>query len=360
MVNIKRFSESILVFTTQTADCPASGLSSSRRRLGAVDNPLLGLMSLLILFFGLLSPAAAEDFNLQGQRIADQSGREIEVQKPFERIISLYGAHTENLFFLGLDQAIIGVGRHDHYPPQAERKQSFSYHDGPEKFLAARPDLVLIRPMISRGYPDLVQRLRRSGIEVLSLQPGTVEEMYVYWRILGVLAGKSAQARDMIRRFQEAVEQYAALTEAIENKKRIYFEAIHSRMKTFSQGAMALFVLKTAGGVNVAKDARTSRGTNIAIYGKERILAKAADIDVYLAQKGPMNSISKAAIREEPGFQLIKAVREDQIFIIDEKLVSRPTFRLLQGVQRLGTLLYPDLFQARGAAILEQAFEGDP
>jgi iron complex transport system substrate-binding protein len=280
------------------------------------------------------------------------------VQKPFERIISLYGAHTENLFFLGLDQAVIGVGRNDRYPPQARQKQRFSYQDGPEKFLAARPDLVLIRPMISRGYPDLVQRLLQSGIEVLSLQPGTVQEMYIYWEMLGVLTGKQDQARDMIRCFQQAVKQYAALTESIENKKTVYFEAIHSRMKTFSPGAMALFVLSTAGGVNVATDATPSRGTNIAVYGKERILAKASDIDVYLAQKGPMNSISKTAIQEEPGFHLIKAVQEDQIYIVDEKLVSRPTFRLLRGIQRIGLILYPNLFQTHGAAILEQVFKG--
>lgn len=319
---------------------------------------LIGMIVCPAWIASLRSPAWAGDFSLDGQTLVDQSGREVVVQEPFERIISLYGAHTENLFFLGLDQAVIGVGRNDRYPPQARQKQRFSYQDGPEKFLAARPDLVLIRPMISRGYPDLVQRLLQSGIEVLSLQPGTVQEMYIYWEMLGVLTGKQDQARDMIRRFQQAVEQYAALTESIENKKNVYFEAIHSRMKTFSPGAMALFVLSAAGGVNVATDARPSRGTNIAVYGKERILAKASAIDVYLAQKGPMNSISKAAIQEEPGFHLIKAVQEDQIYIVDEKLVSRPTFRLLRGIQRIGLILYPDLFQTHGAAILEQVFKG--
>ena len=48
--------------------------------------------------------------------------------------------------------------------------------------------------MIDRGYPQFVQRLEKSGIAVVSLQPGTVEEMLVYWEILGLLTGREAQA----------------------------------------------------------------------------------------------------------------------------------------------------------------------
>ncbi|MFW6054352.1 MAG: ABC transporter substrate-binding protein [Thermodesulfobacteriota bacterium] len=315
----------------------------------------------LLLLLGLAlclqspAPAGAQDFSLQGNRIVDQSGHEVRVERPFQRIISLYGAHTENLFFLGLDREVVGVGRNDRYPAEARQKARFSYHDGPERFLAATPDLVLVRPMISRGYPELMQRLRKSGIEVLSLQPGTVQEMYTYWKILGLLTGKEAKALDMIERFKSAVGRYEALTASITDKKKVYFEAIHSRMKTFSPGAMPLFVLKTAGGINVAQDARPSRGTNIAVYGKERILARASEIEIYLAQAGPMNSVSKEDIRQEPGFHLIEAVREDRIFLVDEKLVSRPTFRLLQGIQLLGRIMYPQLFQTQGRAILEQA-----
>ena len=319
-----------------------------------------GLIACLLLGLGLHGPVLGQDFSLQGQTIVDQSGREIEVREPFQRIISLYGAHTENLFFLGLDQKIIGVGKNDLFPPQAETKQPFSYHDGPEKFLAARPDLVLIRPMISRGYPNLIDRLLRSGIETLSLQPGSPEDMFTYWSILGVLTGKQAEARDMVERFEKAVRAYRALSDPIPNKKKVYFEAIHSRMKTFSQGSMALFVLDTAGGINVATDARPSRGTNIAHYGKERILSHARDIDVYLAQKGPMNSISAADIRQEPGFHLIRAIQEGSVFIVDEKIVSRPTFRLLNGIQRIGSILYPDLFETAGRDILDQAYRRKP
>jgi len=284
-------------------------------------------------------------FGIEGANVAvDQAGRKITVNDPFRRVVSLYGAHTENLFALGLNDEIIGVSRHEAYPPEALEKPVFSYREDPEKFLAARPDLVLIRPMIDRGYPRLIERLEKSGITVVSLQPGTIPEMYAYWEILGMLTGRQRQSARMIDFFKSAVSDLKALTANLPDRKKVYFEAIHSKMKTFAPGSMAVFALETAGGINIASDAQPVRRTNIAAYGKERILSHAADIDVYLAQYGAMNRPTVTLIKREPGFMIIKAVRDNQVFIIDEMIVSRPTPRLLEGIFTIGTILYPDIF----------------
>jgi iron complex transport system substrate-binding protein len=276
--------------------------------------------------------------------IIDQRGRRIQFPQPFSRIISLYGAHTENLFHMGAGHRLIGVSVNDTYPPQVREKRRFSYHDGPEKYLAARPDLVLIRPMIDNGYPKFVQQLESYGIAVVSLQPGSVDEMYQYWSDLGKLSGKSDQADLMVSKFKSRVAAIRDATRGITPKKRVYFQAIHKRMRTFTPGSMPLFALETAGGINVATDATASRKTNVAVYSKERILSKADRIDVFLAQKGIMNPVQVADILNEPGFQVIKAVRTHQVFLVDESIVSRPVPRLLDGVLTIGNLLYPNIF----------------
>jgi iron complex transport system substrate-binding protein len=278
--------------------------------------------------------------------LVDGSGSRIVIKKPFHRIISLYAAHTENLFSLGLDKEIIGVSKDEVYPPKAMTKPIFSYHDDAEKFLAAHPDLVLIRPMIAMGYPKLVERLRASGIAVVSLQPRSVADIYTYWRNLGRLTGRERQAEGMISEFEATVGHIRSLVKdiPISKRKKVYFEAIHSRMKTFSPSSIAMFALKTAGGINVAEDAQAHHGTNIANYGKEHILSHADEIDVYLAQSGFMNRVTIRQIREEAGFELIKAVREGHIHIVDEKIVSRPTMRLLDGIYEIGRFLYPRRF----------------
>jgi iron complex transport system substrate-binding protein len=298
---------------------------------------------------------AEEPARIDGQAVVDAAGRRIEVRKPFERIVCLYGAHAENLFAIGAGESVAGVPPGENYPPEAALRPVFSYHDDPEKFLAARPGLVLVRPMIERGYPQLVGRLEKSGIAVVSLQPGTVEEMTAYWEILGLLAGRREEAAALGRRFQETVERIRALTAGVTPKKKVYFEAVHDKVKTFSPGSMAIFALEAAGGVNVAADAQPVRETNIAAYGKERLLTRAAEIDVYLAQFGAMNRPTVEMIRTASGFQAIRAVREGRIHLIDERLVSRPTGRLLEGTLAIGRAIYPEIFRDK---TLQTIFDG--
>ncbi len=276
-------------------------------------------------------------------------------EAPFARIISLYGAHTENLLVLGAANRMIGIDGQSQHLSGASGKMMFSYHDDPERFLAARPDVVLIRPMIERGYPKLVRRLKKSGIRVVSMQPTTVTQLDAYWEQLGHLSGQTVAARQMVFRFHRAVDDFKALAARIERPQRVYFEAMHSKMKTFAPTAMAIFALETAGGINVAADAPVRANNNIAVYGKERLLSHAAGIDVFLSQRGAMNRISAEEIMSEPGFGVIKAVKAGRVHLVDETIVSRPTMRLLVGIYRIGRLLYPDIYGAAGRQILRSA-----
>ncbi len=286
--------------------------------------------------------------------LIDQSGRRIHMGGPKKRIISLYTAHTENLFALGLNQAVIGVSAHDNFPSDAANLPVFSAHDDPERLLAAKPDLVLVRPMLDRGYPDFIRRLEMSGIMVVSLQPRTIQEMFTYWKILGALTGRQQRAERMISAFNKAVDSFKKITIDQTEKPRVYFESIHSKMKTFAPRSMAIFVLEAAGGINVAADAPVRPNNNISIYGKERILSHAGQIDVYIAQQGAMNQIHLEDILKEPGFEIIKAVSRNRVYLVSEQIVSRPTCRLLNGINHIGTLLYPRVFRRYGPSILER------
>ena len=292
---------------------------------------------LFIILLSMITTAAAF-----GKPIIDSDNRVIIPEKPFQRIISLYGAHTRNLIDMGAREQIIAVGRSDH---QIANLPVISFRDDPERLLALQPDLVLIRPMLSRAYPKMVTRLQQSGVTVVSLQPTSMDTLFRYWQDLGQLSGHQAEANRMIGRFGAVLAEINLQVEHIpqQERKRVYFESIHKRMKTFAASSMAIFVLESAGGINVGTDAVQVRTTNIAAYGKERILAKADEIDVFLAQQGRMNPVTVDMILQEPGFQVIRAVRNEQVFLVDEKLVSRPTLGLLEGISRVFAILYPQV-----------------
>lgn len=274
----------------------------------------------------------------------DKAGRKIHISKPFTRIISLYSAHTENLCFLGATDSLVGISRTDNFPAEILDRKKFSYREDPEKFIAMHPDLVLVRPMIERSYPQFIKKLGQAGITVISLQPSSVAEIFDYWKNLGRLVGREKEAEKMILSFQRGLEQIETGLSSIpeSERPRVYFESIHKKMKTFSLTSTAMYVLKQAGGINIATDAIQVRKTNIAAYGKERILRHADEIDIFLAQHGRMNPVTLDMIYQEPGFQAIKAVREKKVYLVEEALVSRPTFRILEGVKQLNTLFFPN------------------
>jgi len=68
-----------------------------------------------------------------------------------------------------------------------------------------------------------------------------------------------------------------------------------------------------------------------------------------------MNRPTVSMIKSETGFSAIKAVYDNQIFIIDEQIVSRPTLRLLEGIYEIGKILYPDVFDEKTRKILTRA-----
>lgn len=267
----------------------------------------------------------------------------ISMAQGYERIISLYPAHTENLVSLSAIDKLIGISRSDSYPENILTKPRFSYRDDPEKFIAANPDLVLIRPMIEHAYPQFVEKLQKAGIKVISLQPKTMNDTYLYWQKLAHLVDAPKAGDKMVQTFQQGLKHYQEkLTNIPESQRpKVYFESIHRRMKTFTEGSIALFALEQAGGINVAQGFQV-RNTNIADYGKERILSHAAEIDVFLAQKGRMNPVTPKTIKDEPGFGAIKAIENGKIYLIEEELVSRPTLRILTGIEQIHNILYEE------------------
>lgn len=301
---------------------------------------LAGMFCALLLVLFTMDSASAQTL----PTIVDSSGNSITVVKPFTRIISLYSAHTENICSLGGEDLLVGISRTDDFPPAVLGKPRFSYREDPEKFIGITPDLVLVRPMIERSYPQFIEKLRNAGIVVVSLQPNSVGEMFDYWKTLGILTGRQNEADEMIQTFKDRIDAVQRRLEKIPADKRpkVYFQSIHTKMKTFAPESIGVFVLEQAGGINIAADAGQVRSTNIGYYGKERLLSRGEEVDFFLAQQGRMNPVTKETIMQEPGFGAIRAIREDKVFLIEEALVSRPTLRIIEGIEQLYSIFYQD------------------
>jgi len=275
----------------------------------------------------------------------DDDGNEINLDKPAEKIISLYSAHTENLYYLGAGQKIIGRHKTCTYPPEAAFADVFDYNGDPEKVIAANPDLVIIRPFIRKKAPDFVNVIENSGIRVVSLYPDKFDKFDDYINKLAMLTGTEKNAERLLFEFHKELDDIKNITSEISHKQTLFFESTETNVRTVTADSMAGLAIELAGGINIAKDAEPLEdGSSIAEFGEEKVLINADNIDVYVSQRGSMNSgSSKQGISERAGFEVIKALKNGRFFTINEKLVSSPTFRYTKGVREIARYLYPEI-----------------
>lgn len=266
---------------------------------------------------------------------------------PRPRIISLYAAHTEVLLRLGARDNIVGHSRQETYDgPETEGWEvpAFSFRDDVEEFLAMQPDIVLARPQHVAGGARMREALEQAGIVVYAKQVARADELYEYWRWLGGLVGREKEAEAMIAQFDAAVRGYREESAKTPDKPGVFLESVHREVKTFTPDSLPVWVVETAGGRNVAGDARPAMpGVVIADFGPERLLEKADDIDIFISQQGVMNRSSREDIAQRNIYQPIKAVREGKIFKIPEAELSRPTPSLLEGLRRVRSIVLSEV-----------------
>lgn len=305
-----------------------------------------------ILLFGCAAPVQAAPALSSGVSAAisftDDDGVAVSLEKPAERIISLYSAHTENLYSLGAGERVIGGHTTCIYPPEAAAAAVFDYTGDPEYVIAAEPDLVIIRPFIRRKSPNFVTALQKAGVTVVSLYPESYGKFPDYIRKLALLCGKEPEAEELLTAFFDDIDAISDITSEISPKQRVFFEATEVELRTVSENSMADMAIRFAGGENIAAGAKPiSEGGTIAAFGAERILQHAEDIDLYISQRGAMNAGGNLiSISERPGFSAIKAVREGRVLLLNEKLVSSPTFRYYKGVREIARFLYPKVLDS--------------
>ena len=270
-------------------------------------------LALVFIFFALAAPLRAE---------------------AYERIVSLYPGHTDNVVALGAGAKLVGISDNDNEGllPGVPR---FSMKAGPEALLALRPDLVLTRTLADSQNPELRKVLERAGVRVEVIDPPKWEGFEAYLRKIAELAGTSPDA---------AVAELAAARSEISGaaqkmtrgrKPLIFVEATARELHTCSPDSWAAHLVELAGGVNAAAAAKPLRsGSSIAPWGLERVLKTInSGLDVYLVQQGPMNATDGAALAARPWSRALENVKTA---VVPEYCLSRPS---LSGLKEGGAML---------------------
>jgi iron complex transport system substrate-binding protein len=293
------------------------------------------LFTLLLTACGSASPAAGD------LTFTDGLGREVKLEAPAQRVVSLAPSNTEILFAVGAGSQVVGREEFSDYPEAAKNVTSI----GPafealntELIVSLKPDLVLAAEINS---PEQVKALEDLGLTVYYLSnPHTLEEMYDNLNTVAQLTGHEAETATLIESLKQRVAAVDEKMAPSSSRISVFYELDSTDpAKPFTAGkdTFITLLIDRAGGYNIASELESYPQMSL-----EQIVA--ADPAMIILGDS-MWGITPEMVAARPGWENLNAVKNGKVVPFDDNLVSRPGPRLVDGLEQLAKLLHPELFE---------------
>ena len=297
------------------------------------------LIALLILLLSACAPQATP--TSAPLTFTDGLGREISLNGPAQKIISLAPSNTEILFAIGAGPQVVGRDQLSDYPAEAaavtDIGSSFEALNT-ELIVSLQPDLVLAAEI---NTPEQVKQLEDLGLTVYYLEnPVTLEEMYTNLEIVAQLTGHESETATLIESLKARVAAVDEKIAPLSSRPSVFYEldaTDPAKPYTAGKGTFINLLIDRAGGFNIASD--------IDGYPQLSLEQVVAADPAFIILGDAAYGVTPESIASRPGWENLSAVKNSQIFPFDDNLVSRPGPRLVDALEELAKLMRPELFQ---------------
>jgi iron complex transport system substrate-binding protein len=197
-----------------------------------------------------------------------------------------------------------------------------------EAIAALKPDLVYI--FFDRFVPDL----RKLGVPVVYLKtPATFSDVADQMRLWGRIVGDPAAGEALVRRLEEARAEFATKVGEVSTAPAVLVDD-SPMLWTLGSGSLTSEMLDLLRAKNAFSDIEGARQVS-----PEEIVDRAPDVIVSTYPGGTEQFTT------DPVFKTVPAVVNKRLCEIDGALVSVPGPRLVEGIGKLASCLYPDRFR---------------
>lgn len=268
--------------------------------------------------------------------ITDSTGTVVTLDKKPEKIVSLAPSTTEILYFLGVENNIVGRTDYCSFPETIATVPSVGGTADPnvEAIVALQPDLVVASTHVSE---EAINKLREVGIAVIFLnEQESFDGTYSAIEKLGSLVGESEKAAqivaDMKQKVADTVAKVNALSEGKEKPKVYYTIGFGEGDYTAGGDTFIGEIITLAGGTNIAQDIK---GWSIS---KEQIAAGDPDLMIMPSGRNMVEDLGKTDFYKD-----LRAVKEGKLYEISEDMISRQGPRLADAFVEIAKIINPDM-----------------
>lgn len=253
------------------------------------------------------------------------------------RIVSICPSNTEILYYLGLDEHVVGLDDHSDWPPQWQHLPRV----GPDltinmdQVAALSPDLVVASLSVP-GMEKNVEALQALGIPHIVLNPSHIHEIAADIRLVGEATGTVQKAEQLAAHFDERVETIRQKAAAFPTRPKLYWEWWPNPIYTPGQENWLTDVSEIAGAINVFADYPVA---NVKAT-REMVVERDPDHVCVVWCGIELKRIKPQMITDRPEWQEMKAIRSKQVHLLEEGLYCRPSPRILEGLEKLVDLIH--------------------
>ena len=305
------------------------------RLCGKRLTPGLSCVLLLVCFLAGVackSEIEANRADAPTREVTDDLGRKIKIPLKIERAVSLAPNLTENIFAIGGGNRLIGVTTFCNYPKEAEniRKIGDTMNPNMETIIALRPQIVFVST--ASQIESFTKTLERQNITVFVTNPTDLEGVYRNLYQLGEIFGTEDETRRKVEEMRRRVADVEARTGNAADV-RVFVQISKEPFFTIGSESFLTEIIRRAGGVSVTADVATayprfSKETALALQPEAIILSESED-----------NTEPNEVFKDSP------AVKNRRIFKIDADLLSRPSPRVVDALERIAKDLHPEDFR---------------
>ncbi|MEG0259199.1 MAG: ABC transporter substrate-binding protein [Lysinibacillus sp.] len=270
--------------------------------------------------------------------LTDATGKDITLEAPPKKIISLIPSNTEILFELGLNNEIVGVNDYDDYPAEAAAKEKVgSMEFNIEQIIALQPDVVFAHDSGIASLEGAKDQLESAGVKVFVVEDAKdFPETYKTIEQLGRATDKVEEAEKIVADMKAKVKEVQAKVANVEPKNVFIENGDVPEVYTPGKDTFMQEMLEMINAKNVAADV-----SGFYKIDAEQIIKKNPDVIIVTYNYVP--DILKT-IPQRPGFETVTAVKNNDIFLVDPNTTVRQGPRLADGLEELAKAIYPEAF----------------
>lgn len=271
----------------------------------------------------------------------DHMGRSMTIPENPERLISLAPNITEILFALGAGERVVGVTEFSNYPIDTILIPKIGTYIKPnlERIVEIGPDLVIATA--DGDKEPQVRKLDSLGIPVYVVNPENMGEIIETIRVIGELIGNEDEASILIGEMEGRIEE---ITRKVSGRGRVkvLMELGFEPLITISSNTFQDDIINLAGGINIAAGEKVRYPR----FGVEDVIARAPEVIVIPAMG--TGEDRQMMIDRWMRWEIIPAVKDKRVFLIDPDIINRPSYRIVEGLEALARLLHPGAFEDLG------------